>query len=147
MNSIEELFQLDEFELALRVLRSSAIPSHLFPAARREAEKLRVINDNSAVLRLTPAQYLSLRRTVIQSFRMTLLKRQFIDLYQLICIDLEYCRWRETLVGEIATKIADIISKQDIPSEIGCTISVLLLKITSLDSFCACNVYQHPDGP
>lgn len=138
---IEQLFKLDQLELALQILRSPAVPYEFFPAARRAAEELGVIQDENAVLRLTPAEYSAFRRTLIRSFRMTFIRWRVLDLYQLICVQLEYCRHRNKPLIDMAKKISDAISDAlNLPDAVAGPLTVLLIGIKSLDSFCACDV-------
>ncbi len=136
----EELFKLDELELALRVLRSDVLPRVLFPAARAASERYNVLDEPGAVYRLNTTEYFSLRRIVIQSFRMTFIRNRLLNLHQLICIEIEYCRHRHMAIVDIAVQIAQRTSDaMNLPGEIAMLISVLLIKIQSLDLFCACD--------
>lgn len=137
----EELFQLDVLELALQVLRSPLIPEELFPAARRVVHDYEVMGDPNAIYRLTASEYSSLRRTVIQSFRMTFIRSRALNIFQLICIDMQYCRHRNIPVVDWSVKIAQqMADAMNLPDEIAGALSVLLIKIQCLDLFCACEV-------
>lgn len=139
---IEQLFKLDQLELALQVLRSPDVPYQFFPAARRAAEELGVIQDENAITRLTPEQYLALRSTVIRSFRTTFTRWLTLEnFYNAICIQLEYCRHRNNTVVDVATRISDAISGVlNLPEEVANPLTVLVISIKSLDLFCGCDV-------
>lgn len=132
MAGIEELFHLDDLELLIK-----AAPWE-FGSVPHDLDRLRDFQgDESRLYYLPLRDYRSLRRASFRAFRKWL--RSQAQLYQIICVQFDYCRRREQPLAELAKELSKNLA-HIFPPPYNDYLAVLLAKIDLLDAFCSCNV-------